>query len=263
MDRKDFKYIYGPVASWRLGSSLGIDAISGKEKICTFDCVYCQLGRTGILSSQRRVFVPADEIIRELVSLPFLKIDYITFSGSGEPTLAKNLGRIIKAIKKIRKVKIAVLTNASLIGRKDVREDLSLADFVAVKLDVSSQGLLEAVNQPVESVRFERLLKAIMRFKADFKGRLALQIMFIKENKKYARGIARLARQIHPDEIHINTCLRPCGVRPLSRSELRVVKNCFLHACVKDTKILSVYECPEKEVKAISKHATLKRRGKG
>jgi wyosine [tRNA(Phe)-imidazoG37] synthetase (radical SAM superfamily) len=218
MDRKDFKYIYGPVASWRLGSSLGIDAISGKEKICTFDCVYCQLGRTGILSSQRRVFVPADEIIRELVSLPFLKIDYITFSGSGEPTLAKNLGRIIKAIKKIRKVKIAVLTNASLIGRKDVR---------------------------------------------DFKGRLALQIMFIKENKKYARGIARLARQIHPDEIHINTCLRPCGVRPLSRSELRVVKNCFLHACVKDTKILSVYECPEKEVKAISKHATLKRRGKG
>jgi len=262
MARVDFKYIYGPVSSWRLGSSLGIDAISGKEKICTFDCVYCQLGKTGILSGRRQVFVPTEKIIRELCCLPCLKFDYITFSGSGEPALAKNLGQLIKAIRKIRKEKIAVLTNASLIGRKDVREDLSLADFVAVKLDAGSQELLEAINKPVKSVKFNRLLKAINRFKAGFKGRLALQIMFIKKNKKYAEEIARIARQVHPDEIQINTCLRPCRAKPLSKDELRAVKDCFVRTCAKNTRIVTVYESAKKEVKALNREATLKRRGK-
>jgi len=128
--RSDFKYIYGPVPSWRLGSSLGIDPLSKDGKVCSFDCLYCQLGETKFLTDERKKFVPGEEVIGELDSLPTLKIDYITFSGMGEPTLASNLGQMIKAIKKIRKEKIAVLTNSSLMHREDVQKDLFCADFV-------------------------------------------------------------------------------------------------------------------------------------
>ena len=84
--KKNYRYIYGPVSSWRLGISLGIDPISGKEKICSFDCIYCQLGKTKFFSKKRKIFIPAERIIKEIYLLPPLKIDYITFSGSGEPT---------------------------------------------------------------------------------------------------------------------------------------------------------------------------------
>ena len=99
MSKSGYRYIYGPVSSWRLGRSLGVDPISAKEKICTFDCVYCQLGRTKTFSSERREFVRIKDVIHEIQTLPLPPIDYITFSGAGEPTLAKNLGGMIKAVK--------------------------------------------------------------------------------------------------------------------------------------------------------------------
>ena len=108
MSKSGYRYIYGPVSSWRLGRSLGVDPISAKEKICTFDCVYCQLGRTKTFSSERREFVRIKDVIHEIQTLPLPPIDYITFSGAGEPTLAKNLGGMIKAVKKIRKEKVLV-----------------------------------------------------------------------------------------------------------------------------------------------------------
>jgi len=123
MTKKQYKYIYGPVPSWRLGSSLGIDPLSAKDKICSFDCIYCQIGKTTIHTKKRKVFVSAEQLIEELKSLPPVDIDYITFSGRGEPTLAKNLGEMIAEVKKIRKEPVAVLTNASLLYDKEVRED--------------------------------------------------------------------------------------------------------------------------------------------
>ncbi|MCK5584343.1 MAG: radical SAM protein, partial [Elusimicrobiales bacterium] len=141
MKIKKFKYIFGPVPSWRLGSSLGVDLISGTRKTCSFDCVYCQVGRTLKLSSRREVFVKKSEILKEIKSLPKAKIDYITFSGMGEPTLAKNLGELIKAVKKVRPEKVAVLTNSSVLNRKDVRDELMEADFVIAKLDASNQKI--------------------------------------------------------------------------------------------------------------------------
>jgi len=98
---KKYKYIYGPVDSWRLGRSLGVDLISRDDKICTFDCVYCQVGKIATFSDRREVFVPTEEIIGEIKSLPSLEIDYVTFSGRGEPTLAENLGEVIREIKKM------------------------------------------------------------------------------------------------------------------------------------------------------------------
>ena len=112
MEPPKYKYIYGPVSSWRLGRSLGIDPISSFQKTCTFDCVYCQSGRTEVFSTRREVFVPTEALIQELNSLPEVSIDYITFAGNGEPTLAKNLGGMIRAVKIIRREKIAVITNS-------------------------------------------------------------------------------------------------------------------------------------------------------
>ena len=256
MGKKEFKYIYGPVPSWRLGSSLGIDPLSQNEKICTFDCLYCQLGRTSKFIKERKVYIPASEIIKEISLLPKVKIDYITFSGRGEPTLAGNLGQMIKSIKKLRKEKIAVLTNSSLITREEVRKDLAPADFVIVKLDAFSEESFDTINKPVKGIRFNAILKGIKQFRKEYKGKFGLQIMFIKENKDSALQIASLAREIWPDEIQINTPLRPCKVSPLSRGEIDKVIQYF-----KNMNVVSVYGVKRKKVVPISKEDTLKRRG--
>jgi len=252
------KYIYGPVASWRLGRSLGIDPISSRQKICTFDCIYCQIGRSKPYSGKRRIFVPTEKLIQELVSLPPLKIDYITLSGTGEPTLAKNLGQIIKAIRQIRREKIAVLTNSTLLLRKSVQNDLLLTDFVMAKLDASSQAPLFKINQPSKSQKFKNIIKGIKAFKSRYKGRLALQIMFVKANKKYAEEIAKVAKDINPDEIQINTPLRPGRIKALTRKDIKAIAQCF-----KGMKVITVYDKKKKkQTKPINKRAVLKRRGK-
>ncbi|MCM8765044.1 MAG: radical SAM protein, partial [Candidatus Omnitrophica bacterium] len=110
-----FRYIYGPVSSWRLGASLGIDLLSWKKKICSFNCVYCQIGKTDIFSCERRIFVPTDEVINEFKQLPEVEIDYYTFSGRGEPTLARNLKEVAEWIRKEKKGRCALLTNSSTI----------------------------------------------------------------------------------------------------------------------------------------------------
>jgi len=257
MDKKNYRYIYGPVPSWRLGSSLGIDPISKNEKICTFDCIYCQIGKTRCLTDERKIFVPSKEIIKELNSLPPLNIDYITFSGTGEPTLAENLGEMIKAVRGIRKEKIAVLTNSSLMHRDNVIKDLFLADLVVAKLDAPSQDIFELVNQPAKNIRIDGVIHAIKDFRSCYKGRLALQIMFMEENKNCAKEIARIAKEINPDEVQLNTPLRPCGVKPLVKDEMDIIEEYF---CSLNT--VSVYKTVKKGVRPISSEDTLKRRGK-
>jgi wyosine [tRNA(Phe)-imidazoG37] synthetase (radical SAM superfamily) len=257
MTKQKFKYIFGPVPSWRLGSSLGVDPISGKKKICSFDCIYCQVGKTLKVSSRRKVFVNKNEIIKEIKSLPKAKIDYITFSGMGEPTLAKNLGEMIKAIKRIRKEKIAVLTNSSVLKRKEVRDDLMNADFVVAKLDASNQKIFEKMDKPVKSLKLKTIIAGIKTFKKTFKGKLALQIMFTPDNKKYAAQIAKIAKDINPDETQLNTPLRPCGAKPVSKKELAEIAKYF-----KGLNIVSVYKAERKKVKSFSDEGTLIRRGK-
>lgn len=255
---KRFHYIYGPVPSWRVGSSLGIDLLSQEEKICSFDCLYCQLGKTKITTITRQSYVPVDDILKELDMLPEdISIDYLTLSGRGEPTLAKNLGDMINCLKGVRKEPVAVITNSSLMNRQDVQEELFPANFVIAKLDASSQGSFVLVNRPFQGIEFDAILEGIKEFKRHFQGKLALQIMFMKENVQYAGEIAYIAKDIRPDEIQINTPLRPCGVEPLGREELSKIKDLFggLNA-------ISVYESRKRYVKPISDGDTLKRRGK-
>jgi len=233
------KYVYGPVSSWRLGRSLGIDPVytPGSGKACSFDCEYCQAGKTRFLTNKRKIFIPTRNILEEIKSLPPLKIDYITFSGRGEPTLARNLGAMIKGIKKVRKEKIAVLTNSTLLGRKSVRRDLAEADFVVAKLDAHSEKLLKGIDSPARTVKLKNIVKGIKTFKAGFRGKFAVQLMFTSKNKKYAENIAALVRKIKPDVIYINTPLRPSKVKPLPKKALKKIKNIF-----KTMNPITVYE---------------------
>lgn len=257
-----FKYIYGPVPSWRLGSSLGIDLLSQERKICNFDCVYCQLGPTSGYTAERKAYAGLKEVMEELESLPRAEIDYITFSGRGEPALAANLGEAINAVETIRKENIAVLTNASLMDRKDVREDLSQADFVVAKLDAFSRESLKEINNGASGIEFSAILEGLKKFRRDYKGRLALQMMFMDKNKGGVDKLIYLANYIKPDEIQVNTPLRPCNVKPLAEEELLGIKSDFIAAC-RGIEVVSVYDQRAlKDVASFSDKDTLKRRGK-
>ncbi|MFH1847665.1 MAG: radical SAM protein [Candidatus Omnitrophota bacterium] len=251
----DFKYIYGPVFSWRLGSSLGIDLLSGKEKACSFDCIYCQVGKTRFYAIQRKIYAPTKAVVEEIKKIPKARIDYITFSGRGEPTLAKNLGEVIRSVKRLRKERIAVLTNSSLMNREDVREELALADFVIAKLDASSEEIFGPVNKPAGGIGFKSILSGMKKFRKSYNGRFGLQVMFMDENKKDAAKIAELARAIDPDEVQLNTPLRPCGIKPLSRKEMDEVRSEF-----RGINTVSAYDVRSRKVVPISGEAVLKRR---
>jgi wyosine [tRNA(Phe)-imidazoG37] synthetase (radical SAM superfamily) len=256
--KNQWKYIYGPVHSWRLGTSLGIDPISDKAKICNLDCVYCQLGKTPHLINERKEYVPTQEIIHELASVPNLDIDYLTFSGRGEPTLAKNLGEIIEMARKVRKEKTAVITNSTLLGHRSVQEDLSSVDLVVAKLDACNEYTFSCVDRAIHSISFSDVMRGIQSFQSSFPGKLALQIMFIELNKQYASTIADLARAIQPDEIEINTPLRPSAARPLSEDELNEIKEHF-----RGLTAFTVYEKEKekKDVQAFDEQATIQRHG--
>lgn len=249
------KPIYGPVPSWRLGRSLGIDPIMEK-KTCSFDCVYCQLGKTINKTSKRKIFVNENIIKKQLKEIiKKVKADVVTISGTGEPTLAKNLGKIIDNIRKSTYLPVAVLTNSSLIYKKEVRDDLKKADIVVVKLDAPNEELLKKINKPVRGITFEKILNNIKKFRKEFNGKLAIQIMFIKENKNCASELAKLVKELKPDEVQIDTPLRPCAVKALSKKETKKIKSKF-----NGLNVISVYEAKKPRVKVLNMHETLLRR---
>ena len=259
MAKLKFHYLYGPVYSWRLGQSLGIDPLSQPRKICTFDCVYCQLGRARPEAGRRRVCVPTRLILEELRRItPGVKIDYITFSGNGEPTLAKNLGALIRGAKKIRPEPVAVITNATLLHRPDVRQELMAADFVMAKLDAATSGLWQRVNHPVQGTRWQSIVSGIKSFRRRYRGVLALQMMFVPGNLADAARLAQLAREIKADEVQLNTPLRPSEATPLSRGQMQQLKKTIFQGLP----VITVYERRKTPVRPISRNDTLKRRGK-
>ena len=237
--------VYGPVSSWRLGRSLGIDPICAEGKICSFDCVYCSLGRTTVKTIDRRTFVPAEIVEQDLEKvLKRVKADVITFSGTGEPTLAKNLGELIEIARDVSGLPVAVLTNSSLQFRKDVRRELARADIVKGKLDASNEGLLRLINRPHEKILLSKIVTGLKKFRKEFAGRFELEVMFVPENKDFSGAISEMMKTIEPDEVQINTPLRPSPVRPLTPKELKEVQRDF-----KGMNLLSVYEAKKPKVK--------------
>lgn len=247
--------IYGPVPSWRLGRSLGVDLLPGDGKTCSFDCVYCQLGRTTRRLTQRAGFVPLDTVQRELERVRGVAADYVTFAGMGEPTLASNLGEAIRVARAVLRLPVAVLTNSSLMARQDVREDLAGADVVVAKLDAPNERLFQRINRPAVDYRLQDIFRAISLFRAEYAGKLALDMMFIRANRSSATEMAAMVRQLSPDEVQINTPLRPCAVAPLTAKEIAAIQGQF-----RDLPVLAVYERATPAVRPLDVSETLRRR---
>ncbi|MDY7019653.1 MAG: radical SAM protein [Chloroflexota bacterium] len=250
--------IYGPVSSWRLGRSLGIDLLNMKMKTCSFNCVYCQLGETTQVVTEPKQFVSLEQLGTELKAVRQIEADHATFSGMGEPTLASNLGEAIDMVKSVLDLPIAVLTNSSLMLREDVRGELDRADVVVAKLDAPNEELLATINKPAPGLHFDQIVDGIRRFRDEYKGNLALQIMFIEANKDYALEIATLVHEISPDEVQINTPLRPCGVKSLSPDDIAAIRQGFTDF----ENVVTVYETPKHEVIPLDLVETLRRRPK-
>ncbi len=200
--------VYGPVKSWRLGLSLGVDLIMDPST-CSFNCTYCQLGFIQKITSERKLFVQTEKIVNDFKLSKWQEANVITFSGSGEPTLATNIGEVIGEIKKITKIPIAILTNGTLLNNPSVIKDILEADVISVKLDVPDDKTLQVINRPVSGVTLESILAGINKLKANFRGKLQIQTMFMPQNKNELEGLAKLLNEIKPDEVALNTPTRP------------------------------------------------------
>ena len=205
-------HVYGPVPSRRLGRSLGVDLVP--FKVCSFDCIYCQLGSTTTKTTDRREYVPVDELIKD-VRVALAKgdrPDFITLAGSGEPTLHLHLDEIIARIKKLSEIPIALLTNGSLFTREDVRRDAQLADVVLPSLDAPDAELFERINRPHPGIRFGNLVDGLAQFREEYAGAIWLEVFVLKGLNDAEMDVERFnehIRRIRPDRIHLNTAVRP------------------------------------------------------
>jgi wyosine [tRNA(Phe)-imidazoG37] synthetase (radical SAM superfamily) len=203
------KYVYGPVPSRRLGQSLGIDPIP--LKTCNWNCVYCQLGRTRPVTNQRGKYSPAKEILAQVKdSLEKHKpgeIDWITIVGSGEPTLHHETGWLIREIKLITDIPVAVITNGSLLYQAEVRDELMVADAILPSLDAGSKELYRRINRPHPECTYQRLVDGLKKFNEQFNGKFWLEVMLVKDlndTQEALQNLARTIESIRPDQVHIN-----------------------------------------------------------
>jgi wyosine [tRNA(Phe)-imidazoG37] synthetase (radical SAM superfamily) len=171
--------IYGPVRSWRLGLSLGVDLLC-VDSICSFECVYCQLGKINRVTTRREVFVSTAKVLEDLRNSDWRSADVITFSGSGEPTLAANLGEVIEKIKQITQKPVVVLTNSTLLRDEQVRRELLKADKIFCKLDAWSDEMLKRANHPHAGISLEPIVSGICALRREFDGFLAIQTMILR-----------------------------------------------------------------------------------
>lgn len=200
--------VYGPVPSWRVGHSLGIDLILN-QSTCSFNCIYCQLGDIIDKSAERRLFVTTERVLADLEHSDWQSADMITLSGNGEPTLALNCGEVINALKERTGKPVMVLTNGTLLHLPEVRQALLAADVVAVKLDAASDAGLKQMNRPVAGVTLDLIVQGAKAFRQEYTGKLAIQTMFMPANLKEVDALANLVADIAPDELQLNTPKRP------------------------------------------------------
>ena len=222
-----YKYLFGPVPSRRLGMSLGIDLVP--RKVCSLDCVYCEVGETTKLTLERKEYIPFDKVINELThyfeNSP--DPDYITFSGSGEPTLNSRIGDVLKFIKEKKpKIPIALLTNGTLLFDPEVRAEINRADVVLPSLDAATNPIFQKINRPVPGFDIEKYLQGLIDFRTEFKGKIWLEIFILPEFNLGQGELKKLEEaiiKINPDSIQLNTLDRPgtvADLRPASREEL-------------------------------------------
>lgn len=231
------KYIFGPVPSRRFGLSLGIDIITRGKKYCTLDCTYCQIGRTANLTLKRKKYVAVKPVLDELKKVleSKIKIDSLTFSGSGEPTLNSNIGKMISEIKKLAKIPVVVITNGTMLNRQDVQNDLLKADVVAPSLDTILS--FNKINRPHKSLNIKKIIDGLVRFRKIYRGVIWLEVMLVKnvnDSESEIAAIKKAIKKIKPDKIHLNTVVRPPAeiyAKPIEYEKLLKIKKYFGKNC--------------------------------
>lgn len=211
----NMKYIYGPVKSRRLGLSLGITLTP--YKICSFNCVYCQLGKTIEKTIERKEYIPVQEIINELkfwlqnYSLEAKNLNYITLSGAGEPILNIKIDQLITQIKKITAIPVAVITNASLLNVVLVRQALLGTDLIVPSLDAATPEVFEKIDRPEENIKIEDIINGLIELRKEFQGKIWLEVMLVKginDNLAHIRKLKDMIDRIRPEKIHLNSPVR-------------------------------------------------------
>jgi len=223
-------YIFGPVPSRRLGRSLGVDLVPFKT--CTYDCIYCQLNRTTSKTAERREWVPLDGVLKELRDKLPTKPDYITLSGSGEPTLYSCLGELIEGIRAMTDIPIAALTNGSLLWQPELRRQLMNADLVVPSLDAGDSAMFHAINRPHPSISFETMLQGLIDFRREYKGAYWLEVFLLAGHNIIQSDLQRIVdcvKRIKPDRVQLNTATRPTAEEYAYRvDQSRLEKICHL-----------------------------------
>jgi len=209
---KQWKYLFGPVASRRLGRSLGVDIVP--LKTCTQNCVYCQLGINGKQAIERREYVPVNEVLKELQEWvrDGFDVDHITLSGSGEPTLNSGTGELIKAIKSITSIPVAVITNGTLFSDEQVRKDCAMADVVLPSLDAGDEKTFAMMNRPHDDISFSSFVDGLCKFSNEYSGQIWLEVFFvdgINTSDESIMNIKKIIERIRPDKVQLNTSVRP------------------------------------------------------
>jgi wyosine [tRNA(Phe)-imidazoG37] synthetase (radical SAM superfamily) len=221
------KYLFGPVPSRRLGLSLGVDIVP--LKTCTQNCLYCQLGKDAVQTLERSIYVPIEEVLTEIRHRiqNGLKVDHITISGSGEPTLHLQLGRLIDEIHHITSIPVAVITNGSLLWRQDVRDDCARADVVLPSLDAGDDQTFQKLNQPHPEIDFAKFVEGLCQFRRQYTGPIWLEVFLcegINTDSQLLESIGKIIDQIKPDKVQLNTAVRPTAhshIHAVSREKMK------------------------------------------
>lgn len=222
------KHIFGPVPSRRLGISLGVDIVP--YKTCTLDCVYCECGKTTEVTLERKRFVAPGIILAEIKEIlsEDQNIEYITFSGAGEPTLHKDIGEIIRGIKKITHIPTAVLTNGTLLQREDVRSDLMPTDVVLPSLDAVTPAVFSKINRPHEGLDIDAIIDGLFTFRNEYKGKIWLEVFIAKginDNWKELGNIYKVIKRLKPDKVQLNSLDRPPAYGNIQPVEISVLES--------------------------------------
>jgi wyosine [tRNA(Phe)-imidazoG37] synthetase (radical SAM superfamily) len=230
------KYLFGPVNSRRLGISQGVDLVP--PKICNYNCIYCEIGVTTTLTCDRKEYIPTRELLAEIDCLLndsklIEHLDIFTITGSGEPTLHSDIGKIIRYIKEKTKKPVAVLTNGSLFHLPEVRQDLAAANIIIPSLDAALEKSYRQINRPASCAPLNELISGLIEFRRSFSGKFWLEILIAKNINDAPEDIAALVQtvdQIQPDKVQLNTVVRPpleSFAIPLTQLELEAIARQF------------------------------------
>ncbi len=209
---ENFRYLFGPVPSRRLGLSLGVDL--NPLKVCTENCVFCQVAPTTELTAARKEWVPTAAVLAEFDrwQAEGHRADYVTLSGSGEPTMHAGFGDVLRHVKAVGKFKTALLSNGSLMWLPDVRRDAAEADVVKVTLSAWDEDSFRRIHRPAAGLTFAKLLEGERALRAEYRGKLWVEVMLLprfNDAPEQVRAIAELAKSLRPDAVHLNTTTRP------------------------------------------------------